>query len=291
MSAQCLWDVGALLGEGPLWSPQARRLYFVDIKAPAVHALDMVSGERRSWPMPVDIGWLIPRLSGAGFLAGFRDGFARMQLEPTVVIDYLGNPLAGQPGCRLNDAKADAQGNVWAGSMHDTEPQQAVGQLFRISPDGQWQVMDSGYHICNGPALSPDGKTLYHTDSLLGRVYAYERLPDGQLGPRRLWRQFQADEGSPDGMTTDVEGCLWIAHWGGAGISRFSPQGERLKHIPLPVSQVTSCTFGGENLDRLFVTSARIGLSDAQLQQEPLAGGLFEIDPGTRGLPAAGYGG
>ena len=109
--------------------------------------------------------------------------------------------------------------------------------------------------------------------------------PDGSLGNKRVFARFSEEEGYPDGMTTDRDGCLWVAHWGGWRITRFRPDGTRDRVVPMPVSQVTSCTFGGDRLDRMFVTSARIGLTEAQLAKEPLAGGLFEIDPGTTGLP------
>ncbi len=145
--------------------------------------------------------------------------------------------------------------------------------------------VDHGYICANGPTFSPDGAIVYHTDSTLREIYRFDVRPDGSLGDKRVFARFTEEEGYPDGMTTDREGCLWVAHWGGWRITRFRPDGTRDRVVPMPVSQVTSCTFGGDRLDRMFVTSARIGLTDAQLAKEPLAGGLFEIDPGTTGLP------
>ncbi|WP_051319402.1 SMP-30/gluconolactonase/LRE family protein [Chitinimonas koreensis] len=275
-TVRCLWEARALLGEGPAWIEARQRLYFVDIKAPAVHALDLADGTRHSWPMPAEIGWLIPHPDGGCFVAGLCDGFALLWLEPEVRIEYLARPHADRPELRLNDAKLDRWGHIWAGSMNDPDPSRPDGRLYRLDPDGQWMVADDGYHVCNGPTFSPDGRTLYHNDSWLGRVYAYDLDPSGTLGNRRLWRQFGEGEGLPDGMTTDRDGCLWIAQWGAGRVGRFSPAGELLRSIELPASQITSCVLDADE-KRLFVTSARKWLSDAQLAAEPLAGAVFEV--------------
>jgi len=279
---ECLWPLAAQLGEGPVWDTRDSRLYFVDIKAPAVHAYDPASGGRWSWPMPTNIGWVLPDGEAPGqFIAGFRDGFARLRLAPEPHIDYIARPHPQMPFVRLNDAKRHASGRIYAGSMHDTDAdKQAAGRLYRLDPDGSWEVLDDGYHICNGPALSADGQTLFHTDSHLGRVYAYPLHEDGSLGERRLWRQFGDDEGSPDGMTVDARGRLWIAQWGGWCVSCFDADGTRLASVRLPVSQVSSCAFDPDAPDRLYVTTARVGLSASQLAGEPLAGGLFLLDVG-----------
>jgi sugar lactone lactonase YvrE len=269
------WPIGASLGEGPVWVEAHRRLYFVDIKAPAVHALDPADGRRWCWPVPTTIGWLIPNEDGSNFVAGFRDGFARLWLEPELRIEYIARPHLDLPSLRLNDAKRDRWGRIWAGSMNDADPGRPWGRFYRLDPDGACSVVDSAYHICNGPTFSPDGRTLYHTDSWMGRIYAYDLDEHGCLGRRWLWRQFPPDEGLPDGMCTDEYGCLWIAHWGGSRVSRFGPDAQLLYSIGLPASQITSCTL--VDGQRLFVTSARTGLDNQALAQEPLAGAVFEI--------------
>ncbi len=203
---QCLWEANAQLGEGPLWVAEQNRLYFVDLKNQALHALDATSGARRSWAMPDYICWLVARRDGDGFMAGLRDGIARVWLEPELRIDYLHRPFPAGSGLRMNDAKADSAGRIWAGSMHNTDYAQAIGLLFRLDADLSLTVADDGYHICNGPAFSNDGATMYHTDSYEGRTYAYPLAADGTPGAPRLWRQFGEGEGSPDGMTVDSEG-------------------------------------------------------------------------------------
>ena len=191
---------------------------------------------------------------------------------------------------RLNDAKVDPAGRVWFGSMDDGE-KDASGAFYRLDADFTHHKVDSGYICANGPTFSPDGKRVYHTDSLRNEIYQFDVAADGSLANKHIFASFEAKDGSPDGMTTDAEGFLWVALWGGWGIQRFSPDGKRDRFIKLPVSQVTSCCFAGDNLDRMFVTSAKIGLTAEQLKKEPLAGGFFEVDPGVTGLPTAAFAG
>ena len=287
--ARCLCDVKAVLGEGPIWSARDNAVYWVDIKRPAVHRYQLSDSTQSSWPMPEYIGWLIERRT-SGFIAGFRSGFAKLTLEP-MSIEPIGAPEPNLPGNRMNDAKADAQGRIWAGTMDDAEIE-VCGSLYRLDPDLRWRSMDSGYHITNGPALSADGTALYHTDSGKRSIYVFSLAADGTLHDKRPFIRFDDTQGYPDGMTVDAQGGLWVAHWGGSRVSRFHSDGHLDRSIALPVSQITSCVFGGASLDRMFVTSASIGLNAEQLAREPLAGSLFEVDPqGSSGLPAAQFAG
>lgn len=286
---RCVWAAGALLGEGSMWSARDNAVYWVDIKSQFLHRVSLADESRNSWPMPERIGWVIERRDQPGFVAGFKSGFAFLTLDPVMIMP-IGNPDAGHPGNRLNDAKADLQGRIWAGSMDDEEVA-ASGSLFRLSPDLKWQTLDSGYRVANGPAFSADGRRMFHTDSALRRIYVFDVSAGGAISNKRLFLQIEAGQGSPDGMTTDAQDHLWVAHWGGSRVSRFRPDGSFDRAIALPASQVTSCVFAGEKLDRLFVTSAAIGLSEAQLAAEPLAGSLFEVDPGCTGLPTRQFGG
>jgi sugar lactone lactonase YvrE len=282
--ARCAWAVGATLGEGPLWSAREGAVYFVDIKAPAVHRLSLESGACRSWAMPEPIGWLIERRERPGFIAGFKSGFADLTLDP-LTIRPIGGPEPDLPGNRMNDGAADACGRIWAGTMDNAE-QAATGALYRLDPDQTWRRMDQGYRVTNGPAFSPDGATLYHTDSARRVVYRFDLGPDGELRNKAEFVRFDEAWGYPDGMTCDIDGGVWIAHWAGSRVSRFASDGRLDRSIALPVSQVTSCVFVGDALDRMFVTSARIGRED-----EPMAGALFEVDPGVRGLECGMFGG
>ncbi len=210
-----------------------------------------------------------------GLVAGTQDGFAVVDPEAGIfqVIDH---PEADLADNRFNDGKVDPHGVFWAGTMDDTK-QARSGVLYALRPDHSWAATDLGYRITNGPAFSPDGRTLYHSDTLDRVTYAFDLAPGGAVGERRVFRRWKDVSGNPDGMTTDADGHLWIAFWGGWCLRRVAPDGAIVGEFTLPVSNVTSATFGGPKLDRLFVTSARAELDDAALGRQPLAGGLFEV--------------
>jgi sugar lactone lactonase YvrE len=283
-NVECVWNAKAILGEGPLWSPRENALYWVDIKAPTLHRLSLSDGAKTSWPMPDRTGWIIESRHETGFIVGMKSGFAKLRLDP-FQIDMIGDPEPLHGDNRLNDAKADGHGRIWAGTMDDAE-KEARGSLWRLDPDLRWHHADGGYQVANGPAFSPDGKILYHTDSGRRTVYRFDLHDDGSLGGKSPFITFESDWGYPDGMTTDADGGLWIAHWDGGRVSRFDAQGKLERSIALPVSRPTSCAFAGPRLDRMFVTSARIGC-----EQEELAGGLFELSPGICGLPPGQFAG
>lgn len=284
-----LLDAKADLGEGPLWSARDQALYWTDIKVRKLNRYRLADGATRSWDMPDSIGWAIERRDKPGFIIGLAHAVVEATLEPFKLTRRCALET-DLPGNRLNDAKVDPKGRIWFGTMDNAEKQHS-GAFYRLDPDFSVHQVDRGYICANGPTFSPDGTIVYHTDSNLREIYRFDVQPDGSLANKRVFARFGEDEGFPDGMTTDREGCLWVAHWGGWRITRFRPDGTRDRAVPMPVSQVTSCTFGGDRLDRMFITSARIGLSDAQLAKEPLAGGLFEIDPGVTGLPTQQFAG
>jgi sugar lactone lactonase YvrE len=286
----CLWPAAATLGEGPLWSAREAALYWVDIMAPALHRFRPEDGDKTSWVMPEPIGWVIERANGEGLVAGFKKrGFAFLT-PGSMAVETIGQPEPDYPDNRFNDAKADAAGRIWAGTMDDNV-REASGCLYRLDPDLDWHRMDRGYVVTNGPAISPDSRRLYHTDTFEGKIYAFDLSDHGKLTNKRVFVTIPEGDGYPDGMTCDAEGFLWVCHWGGWRVTRFTPDGKVDRVIEMPVSQVTSCTFGGADLERLFVTSAAIGLDADDLKEQPLAGGLFELDPGVKGLPAGLFGG
>ena len=276
-------QAGALLGEGPVWVAEENALYWVDIKGRRLNRYGMADQAVARWVMPEQLCWVIPRRHASGFIAGLGKAIGVLHMSEPPVFEARLDVEPGLPGNRLNDAKADGAGNIWLGTMDDTE-RRPSGALYALGPDFSLTREDSGYVVANGPALSPDGATLYHTDSAARTVYRFRRRPDGGIAGREVFVRFAPEDGYPDGMTIDAQGGVWVAHWGGGRVTRFLPDGTRDRAISLPVSQVTSCAFGGERLDRLFVTSAAIGLSAQALAAEPLAGALFELDPGVAGL-------
>lgn len=285
--ARCVWQARALLGEGPLWSPRQDAVYFVDIRGSRILRHGLSDDSQAGWELDDAACWLVESADGDGFIAGLRSRrVVRLRLEPgqATVAEEIARIEPDMPGNRLNDGKADRDGRLWVGSMDDAEEAPA-GSFYRIDGDGSVTRVDQGYTVANGPALSPDGRTIYHTDSAARTVYAFDIGADGSLSGKRVHIRFTEADGYPDGMTCDAEGGLWIAHWDGARVSRFRPDGTLDRAIALPVSRVTSCVFAGPDLDRMFITTAAHGRDE-----EPLAGALFECDPGVRGLPACGFG-
>lgn len=277
---QCVADVHAVLGEGPVWVARETALYWLDIKGLKILRLD-ARGQIGEWPTPFRIGSLAPRKSG-GFIGGTEDGIAA--IDPGAGrFDILFNPEKDQPGNRFNDGKLDRQGRFWAGTMDDAE-KAATGTLYRIDADLSCRPIDSGYKVTNGPAFSPDGKLMYHNDSGRQVTYVFDVDAGGVATNRRVFLQFKDGEGSPDGMTVDAEGCLWVCLWDGWSVRRYSPKGEWLETVRMPVARPTSCAFGGRDLDRLYISSASIDLDDQARKMQPNAGGLFMITPGIRGL-------
>lgn len=279
----CVWQIQAELGEGPLWVAQENSVYWVDILKKQVHRLNVGNGFRHTWDFSQAVTSLALRQSG-GFVGTISDGFAVIDLE-TQTIEPIVLPEADLPHNRFNDGKVDGNGRFWAGSM-DSNGKQATGSLYRLDPDQLLHQMDSPYIISNGPAFSLDGQTLYHTDSVRKTIYAFDLHNDGAVSGKRPFIQLtDPAAGHPDGMTVDSENCLWLAHYGGARLTRYSPAGQVMQVVPLPVPNVTSCTFGGPNLDTLYITTASAGLSQADRERYPLAGSLFAFQPGVTGLP------
>lgn len=270
------------LGEGPLWSERHHALFWVDILGRRIHRLSLRYNVVSTWQMPEMVGWLIEREHEPGFIAGFASGFFELSLDP-LRSNLICCPSAHPQGNRLNDAKADRCGRIWAGSM-PVSADRSTGSLYRLDIDRTVTQVEGGYTIANGPAFSPDGRFLYHTDSFTRVIYRFRLHEDGSLSDRVAFVTFAAQWGKPDGMTVDSEGGLWVAHWGAGCVSRFDERGGLERSIPLPASQITSCTFAGTTLDRMFVTSAADGVPG-----ERHAGALFEIDPGVRGLPPFRY--
>jgi D-xylonolactonase len=286
MNAELVWDCGCLLGEGTVWNAADASLYFVDIKGRELLAFTPSTGARRRWPMPQMIGWVVPREAG-GWLAGFQSGIATLRLDPVVQIQWLHKLHAQGSPMRLNDAKADANGRLWFGTMNSEDDRRPEGKLYRWVAGTAPQPLDEGYCVANGPAFGEDGRTLYHTDSMLRTIYAFDLAEDGQLSNKRSLTVFDDDEGYPDGMCTDASDCLWVAHWGGSRVTQRDALGRVLQSIELQVPQVTNVAFGGAQLRDLYITTASVGMSAAALELVPSAGGLFVVRNAGQGrLPA-----
>jgi D-xylonolactonase len=287
---RCLWDAGAALGEGALWSPQHQALWWVDILGRQLHRLRWADGARASHRFDQEVSAVAERADGQGLLLALRKGFARFEPD-TGQLTWLYRPEGEPPGNRFNDGKCDAQGRFWAGSM-DFDCAAPTGMLYRFDADGTCTRHDSGFAVTNGPTWSADGRTLYFNDTVQGQVLVYDfDATAGRVTHRRPWLHFASGDGVPDGMCTDAAGRVWIAHWGGGCVSCHDPDSAaELCRITLPASQITSCAFGGPDLRTLFVTSAATGLNPAARAEQPLAGGLFAVELDCAGQPAHLFG-
>ena len=290
MQPDLIFDARAGLGEGPAWDVRAGLLYWVDIHAGHLHVYDPREGSDRRLELGVPLGCVAPRRAG-GLVAALKGGFAA--LDPADgTLSPLADPEAHLPGNRFNDGKCDPAGRFLAGSMDDAE-QAASGLLYSLSPDGGLKTLLTGLRISNGLAWSPDGGTFYHIDTPTRTVMAYDYdLASGAIDRPRPAVNVPAGLGWPDGMTSDAEGRLWVALWGGARVARFDPtDGRLLAVVPIPALQVSACVFGGDGLNELYVTTARTGMSADQLAAWPLSGGLFRLRTDVRGMPTYEFAG
>jgi sugar lactone lactonase YvrE len=275
-----LWEVGATLGEGVLWDAPAGQVWFVDIKGRRLHRCAADGSDQRSWDAPGQVSFVVRAIDG-GLVVSLEDGLYRFIEDSGEFVPFV-KVEADVDGNRFNDGHVDAQGRLWFGSMDDSEAER-TGALYRF--DGKNVVtMDDGYIITNGPAVSPDGRTLYHTDTLDKRVYAFDLAEDGSLSNKRLFAEI-TDGGWPDGMAVDAEGHVWIAVFRGWRIERRDPSGAKVGEVRFPCSNITKLAFAGDDLRTVYATSARKGLSAEELAQQPLAGALFTFRAGTAGLP------
>ena len=285
--ARSIWNGQATLGEGPIWDPAREVLWFVDIKQHTVHQLDAEGGDARSWQAPAQVGWVIPAADGR-LVAGLQTGLA--VFDPR---DGSFTPLAeveaDLPTNRLNDATVGADGAIWFGSMDDNEKDR-TGRFYRWDGQQVTPLAIDPVRITNGPALSPDGATLYCVDTVGSVIHAVSLDADGQVAATRPFAVVDPKHGHPDGCSVDSAGNVWLGLWGGWRARLYSPAGEVLREVWLPASNVTKVALGGPDLKTAFVTTARAGLSDAQLAEQPEAGNVFAFDvdiPGIAAAPAA----
>jgi sugar lactone lactonase YvrE len=278
----------ASLGEGPLWLMESKQIVWVDIEGMRVHLFTPDTGLHRVIPVGQRIGAIVPAEDGR-MVCALQNGFYYLDLE-NESLEPISDPEAGLPNNRFNDGKCDPSGRFWAGTM-PIDGGGLVGALYRLDGEGTVHKLVTGVGCSNGLGWNLDETIMFYIDTVTRRIDRFDyEAKTGNITNRQAVITIPADQGAPDGMAVDSEGMLWVAHWGGYCVSRWNPAtGECLERVELPVSQVTSCCFGGDQLDELYITSARVGLSEEQLLKEPLAGSVFKYVPGVKGMPAAVY--
>jgi len=280
MAPEVLIKAAATVGEGPVVDPRTGRLCWVDIVGGWVYQNDLGSGDQTAHHFDTMVGAIAPRAAEAGFAAAVSDGFALIRDgEPTII-----DPVLSDPDYRMNDAKCDSAGRLWAGSTHlEFEP--GRGRLHRWDGSSPSSVLASGFTLPNGIGWSPDDRTMYLADSFAHVLLRADfDADDGVVGEFSTLCEI---DGLPDGLAVDADGCLWLAVWGESQVRRIRPDGTLASVVEMPVSKPSSCAFGNDGT--LYITSARADLTDEELIAQPLAGSVFAMATDTSGVPVAPF--
>ena len=301
----CLWDAKAILGESTVWDARDGCVYFVDIDAPSVNWLNLASGDRGSWTPPRWISAIALREKG-GFVASCEDGFAHVDPKRQIYAPFA-QPIPDPAVARLNDGVTDRKGRYWSGSCDISQwndsttaedkqsslkdfDKRSTGELYRLDASGKIETIERNIVTANGPAFSPDGRTAYVNDSMPLVTWAYDMAEDGSLSNRRDFLKFVPEDGYPDGMAVDVDGCIWMAFYESWVLRRFAPDATLIEERKLPVRRGLRPSFGGEHYERLILITGSAGYTPEKWAEEPLAGGLFEIaNPPVSGLPIVAF--
>ena len=283
MLPELFYNAKATLGEAPAWDAKTQTLYWVDVLEKRVYA-----GSKLFIQLDDYVGCLAPRKDG-GLVIAQRFGFWSFEPDTNKLIT-LASPKGEPSNNRFNDGKCDPRGRFVAGTMDHNE-QEASGSLYSLSVDGRVKRLLKDIRISNGIAWSPDFKTMYFIDTPTKDVKAFDYdIETGQIANPRVIIHFADTFGFPDGMTSDMDGNLWIAMWNGARITQWKPDGTLLEQFAVPALQVTSCVFGGVDMDELFITSARVGMDAASLGKYPQSGGIFRMKTNVTGMPTFEFG-
>jgi len=295
---QCVVDSRDKIGEGGFWCPDEQVVYWLDVPMPSrIHRFDPATGKHDTWPMPEMVTAMAKRADGT-LLVASENGLNTFDPRKASYV-HLGAIEPHLPGNRTNDGAPDAKGRFWIGTMQNNLGPNGegipirgpVGSLWKIEPGKPPVAALEEIGITNGVAWSPDATKLYVVDSLVDQIYACDfDLDTGDVGPRHIFSDIK-DLGTPDGNAMDAEGYLWSARWDGHCVARISPDGSVDCIVPMPASLVTSCAFGGPDLDTLYVTTARLGIDEETARRYPQQGGLFVFKPGVRGLKRPRYAG
>ena len=287
----CIADTKDRLGEGCLWDSEEGALWWLDIVLPSrIHRLHLKSGALRTWHFSEMVTAMAKRHDGT-LIVGSAKGVSIFN-PATGTLSRVAQPEADKPSNRGNDGACDAKGRFWFGTMQqniaedgaDLPITAATGTLYRIGADFKSVAMETGIGVSNGPCWSPDNRTFYFTDSMAQVIWAYDfDIESGAISNRRVFNDTK-DFGYPDGATVDAEGFLWSARWEGSCLLRIDPKGRIDRVVPMPGRRATCVCFGGERLDTMFVTTARLHVPEADIARHPLQGGLFCFDPSVRGF-------
>lgn len=286
LNAQLLLDTHSTLGEGAIWNHEDQKLYWVDIEQKKLHWLTPLASAHHTVTFTKKITTVVPAKKEE-LILGMEDGIYSYTKSSGKLTLIKSNPENRSTGNRFNDGKCDPNGRLWIGTMG--EHQSAA--LYRLDADHSLHTMQTGITNSNGILWSGDKKTMYYIDTPTYKVTAYDfNNETGQITNPQTVITVPEQMGYPDGATIDAEGMIWIALWGGYSVSRWNPKnGQLLLIIKVPSKNVTSCAFGGTDLDTLYITSASTQLTNSELTQYPNSGGLFSVKPGVKGIEANSF--
>ncbi|MBL7221396.1 MAG: SMP-30/gluconolactonase/LRE family protein [Phycisphaerae bacterium] len=271
------------VGETPIWIPDEQAMYWIDMEGNAVHRYDPATGERADWALDAAVTALGRRASG-GWILATKTGLMFWN-QQTNTTEFIVDPTADREAIRFNDIAVDRQGRLLAGTANVQEYDAPDGVIYRLDPDLSLHQIDEGYAVSNGIGFSPDGKTLYVSDSFNNKIVVMDYDTEtGTASNRRTFADVPSEEGLPDGLIVDTDGFIWNAHWAGSRITRYDPDGKIERRIPMPATNVTCLGFGGAEMNELYITTAWFFMTEEQRQAEPHAGDVFRIKTDITGL-------
>lgn len=287
--AQLEFKFESQLGEGAVWNYKTQELYWVDIEGKALHIYNPKTKVNKTFPTPSRIGTVVPYTLTEAVVA-LEDGIYKLHLE-TGELSLVSDVEAQQTENRFNDGKCDPLGNLWVGSMH-LEQTKPHASLYKIDEKGVAAKMVDSVTISNGIVWTSDAKTMYYIDTPTSKIMGYDfDINTGTISNERVAVEVSLEDGFPDGMTIDSEDMLWVGLWNGNAVARYNPNtGELIRKIEVPAHNVTSCAFGGENLDILFITTASVDMTPEEQKALPLSGSVFKVIPGVKGVKASFFG-
>ncbi len=280
--ATLLLDAKATLGEGSIWHPGEKKLYWIDIDEKTLHTYDPDSKEETHYPLKQKVGTIVPIDTG-GVLVALKDGVYAFNMKANI-FRFITSPEKDLTENRFNDGKCDPWGRFWVGTIGP----RYKAALYRITAPSECTKMLDSITTSNGIVWSSDKTKMFYIDTPTGEVrqYNYDNNT-GNISNAQIVVKFPKGIGYPDGMTIDSEGMLWIAHWGGSCVGRWNPvTGNMIAKVEVPALNITSCAFGGKYLDTLYITTAKTGMNEKQLKQFPLSGGVFSVTVDVKGTPA-----
>lgn len=287
---QCVVQSADILGEVPLWCDRSRRLWWIDVRRPALQSYDPATGVHTAQRLPetLQVGAIALREAG-GFVLATSRGIYFYDPATGQAPEFIVNPEEDKPENRLNDGKCDRRGRFWVGSMQDLK-REPKGTLYRFGEDRQCRAMFDGFVLPNALSWSPDDRSMYFADTHNQVIWEFDfDLDDGAISNRRVFKDWTQQRGRPDGATVDTDGCVWNCMVATGQLVRLTPKGEVDRVIQLPVTNPTCPAFGGDKLDVLYVTSHSQRLTPEQLAAEPYAGGVFALNVGAQGMAEPRY--